>query len=96
MIFVEGLTLPIFHEDRLTQAVQEGHFIDVRPGVVNENAGLHVACGIDVAVVFPPRHAAADELAVILEVNGKELLAALQPTDLPDPILHIQPLLRRQ
>ena len=48
------------------------------------------------AVVFTARHAAADELAVILEVNGKELLAALQPTDLPDPILHIQPLLRRQ
>ena len=60
---------------------------------MDEDAGLHIARGVDVAVDAAAGHAAAGELAVVLEVDGVELLAAGDAPDLPDTVLHIAPLL---
>ena len=60
---------------------------------MDEDAGLHIARGVDVAVDAAAGHAAAGELAVILEVDGVEFLAAGDAPDLPDAVFHIAPLL---
>jgi len=45
--------------------------VDVRVGVVDEDAGLHVATGVHMAVETPPANASLGELAVVLEVLAK-------------------------
>ncbi len=61
MILVKGLVVPVRQEQGLLQGIQEGGFPDVGAGIVDEHAGLHVAVGIDVAVIPPPGNAAAQQ-----------------------------------
>ena len=49
-VIVEGLAPAVLQEERLAQAIQKALFADVRAGVVDEDAGLDVARGVDVAV----------------------------------------------
>jgi hypothetical protein len=61
--------------------------VDVGVGVVDEDAGLHVAAGVDVAEHAAAGDAAADELAVVLEVHGHDGLAALVVAHLADAVI---------
>ena len=63
---------------------------------MDEYTGLHVAVGIDVTVLFASCHAAVYELAVVLEVNGKEFFAAFHVADLTDLVEHVLSLFRTQ
>lgn len=76
MVAVEGLTLAVELEQRLLQAFQEAFFPDICAGVMDEHAGLHITCGVDMAIDPAAGHAAAGKLAVVLEVD------AIQPCDL--------------
>ena len=96
VVAVKGLPLPVQPEQRLLQALQEALVADIRAGIVDKNAGLHVARGIDVAIDAAAGYAAAGKLAVVLEVDAVELLAAGKSANFPDAILHIGALLRRQ
>ena len=96
MVAVKGLPLPIQPEQRLLQALQKALFPDIRAGIVDKHAGLHVARGIDVAVDAAAGYAAAGKLAVVLEVDAVELLAAGDAANFPDAVLHVGALLRRQ
>ncbi len=63
---------------------------------MDENARLHIAVGIDMAVIPAAGNTAAHKLPVILEVKGKQLLSALHGTDLTDPVEHICTLFHRR
>ena len=63
---------------------------------MDKDAGLHIAGRIDVAVDAPAGHAAARKLAVILEVDAVELLAAGHTADLPHTVFHVGALLGGQ
>ena len=80
----------------LLQALQKALFPDICAGIVNKHAGLHVARRIDVAVDAAAGYAAAGKLAVVLEVDAVELLAAGDAANFTDAVLHIGALLRRQ
>ena len=81
VVTVEGLTLAVFEEERLLQALEETLLTDVRARVMDKDAGLHVARGVDVAVDAPTGNAAAGELAVGEEAGvGAELLGLGQHT----------------
>ena len=58
--------------------------------------GLDVARGVDVAVELAAGDAAVRELAVVLEVDGEDLLAAGETADLAHAVLHIGTLLGRE
>ena len=62
---------------------------------MDEDAGLHVAAGVDVAVRTAAGDAAAHVLAVVLEVHGEDGLATLDGTDLADAVEHVLALLDR-
>ena len=96
MVAVEGLTLAVELEQRLLQAFQEALFPDIRAGVMDEHTGLHITRGVDMAIDPAAGHAAAGKLAVVLEVDAIQLLAAGHATDLADAVFHIRALLRRQ
>ncbi len=57
--------------------------------------GFGVAVGVDVEIVPSAGNAAAHELAVVLEVHGVDLLAALVGADLANALDHILALFRR-
>ena len=76
VVFVERLPLAIELEQRLLQALQKTLISDVGARVVDKDARLDIACGVDVAVDSAARNAAAGKLAVVLEVD------AIQPCDL--------------
>ena len=80
-------------EDGLLQALEPAVVADVHVGVVDEDTGLHVATGVDVAVDAASRDAAAHILAVVLEVHGEDGLAALDAADLADAVQHVLALL---
>ena len=73
MVAVEGLTLAVELEQRLLQAFQEALFPDIRAGVMDEHAGLHITRGVDMAIDPAAGHAAAGKLAVVLEVDAIQL-----------------------
>ena len=86
----------VFEEQRLARAVEKRLLVDVRARIVNEQAGFHVARGINMHIPFAARDAAATELAVVLEVNGKQRLAVLDVPNPADAVFHIHALFRRQ
>ena len=96
MVLVEGLTVVVSHEQRAVQNLQNRLVVDVGVGVVDEHAGLDVARGVDVAVELAAGDAAVRELAVVLEVDGEDLLAAGETADLAHTVLHIGALLGRE
>ena len=69
---------------------------DVGIRVMNEHTGLRVAVGVDVEIVPPSGDAAADILAVVLEIHRVELDVAVVRTDLTDPVDHVPALLHRR
>ena len=79
------------HKDGALQGLQQAHLPDVGVGVVDEDAGVHIAIGVDVEVAPPAGDAAAHILRVVLEVHGEEGL--LRP-ELPDAAIDRLPLLR--
>ena len=89
MVVVKGLVLVVFEEKRLAQAVKYAHIVYVRAGIVDKYAGLNVARSVYVHIPLAAGNAAADELAVILEVDGEYLLAAFKTADLAYSVLHI-------
>ena len=78
-VVVEGLALVILHEQRGSQRVEKARLPDIDVRVMREYARLHVTCSVDVQVAAPAGDAAANELAVILEVKREQglLLAHL-------------------
>ena len=61
---------------------------------MDENAGLHVACGVDVEVIPAAGNAAADIFAVVLEVHDEKGLAAFAVSGFSQPFIHMLALLR--
>lgn len=51
VVVVEGLALVVLLEQRLLQALQQALVVDVRVGVVDKDAGLNVACRVDVGIL---------------------------------------------
>lgn len=96
MVRVERLLVLIFLEQRLLQAFEEALVLDVRARIVDEDARLDIAVRIDVAVLARAGDAAADELAVVLEVDGENRFAALYAADFADAVQHVGALLRRR
>ncbi len=92
-VVVKGVVTTICLEDGLLEALEQRLLLDVDVGVVNKDAGLHVAAGVDVAIHTAAGDAAAHVLAVILEVHGKDRLAALDGADLADALEHVLALL---
>ena len=78
-IVVEGLALVILHEQRGAQRVEKTRLPDIDVRIMREHARLHVACSVDVQVAAPASDAAADKLAIVLEVKREQglLLAHL-------------------
>ena len=93
VVVVERLALAVLLKKRLLETFEEALFADVRTRVMDEHAGLDVARGVDVAVELAAGDAAACELAVILEVDGEDLLAAGETADLAHAVFHIGALL---
>ena len=96
MVLIEWLALAIELEQRLLEALEEGLLLDIGARIVNEDAGLNVARGVDVAVDPAASHAAAGKLAVVLEIDAVELFSARDPANLAHAVLHINPLLGAQ
>ena len=63
--------------------------MDVGIGVMDKYAGLYIAVWIDMTI----EPATAYKFTVILEIKGKDRLATLKGSDLPDPVVHIFTLL---
>ena len=95
MVAVKGLFPVISHEQGAFEHFQQRVILDVHVGVVDEYAGFGVAVGVDVEIVPSAGNAAAHELAVVLEVHGVDLLAALVGADLANALDHILALFRR-
>ena len=93
VVVVEGLALVVLLEQRLLQALQQALVVDVRVGVVDKDAGLHVARRVDVGILAAAGNAAVDVLAVVLEVNAEDRLAAGVAADLAHAVDHILTLL---
>lgn len=93
MVLIEGLSLCVFLEQGLGQAGEEIILIDVSTGVMNEYAGFHIAIRVNVAVVSAAGYAAADVLAIVLEVQGHEGFPCFQFPDFTNPVNHVSPLL---
>ena len=94
MVAVERLSFMVSHEKRALQHLEDRVLVDVRVREVDEHAGLRIAARVDVEVVSSARDAAADELAVVLEVHGIELDVTLRGAEIADPLDHLFPLLR--
>ena len=92
---VPRVVLAIGLEDRLLQALEQRLVLDVGVGIVDEDARLHVSPGVDVAKDAPSRYTAADILAVVLEVHGKDRLPTGNATHLADTMEHVLTLLDR-
>lgn len=89
MVAVEGLALVIFLEQGLLQAFQQALVMDVGAGVMDEYAGLHIAVGVDVSILAAAGDTAVNVLAVVLEVNAENLLAAGKAADLAYTLDHV-------
>ena len=61
---------------------------------MDEDAGLHVAVCVDVAVLLASCNAAVYELTVVLEIDRKEFLAAFHVADLTYLMEHVLALFR--
>ncbi len=96
MVAVERLALVIGHKQRALQHLEDRVVPDVGIRVMNEHTGLRVAVGVDVEIVPPSGDAAADILAVVLEIHRVELDVAVVRTDLTDPVDHVPALLHRR
>ena len=94
MVLVEGLTVVVSHEQRAVQNFQNRLVVDIGVGVVDEHAGLSITGRVDVEVVAAARNAAADELAVILEVHRVERDIASLAAQIADAVDHVLALLR--
>ena len=92
-VVVPGPVGAVLLEDGLLQALQPALLVNVGVGVVDEDAGLDVATGVHVAEHATASDAAADELAVVLEVHGHDGLAALVVADFADTVDHVLALL---
>ena len=93
MVLIEWLPFGVFLEQGLGQAGKKIIFIDICAGVMDKYTGLHIAVRIDMAIVPAAGYAAADVLAIILEVQGHEGFARFQFPDFTNPVNHIGPLL---
>lgn len=67
--------------------------MDVGIGVMDKYAGLYIAVWIDMTIEPATGNTAAYKFTVILEIKGKDRLATLKGSDLPDPVVHIFTLL---
>ena len=92
-VVVEGVVTAIRLENRLLEALEQRLLLDVGVGIVDKDAGLHVAARVDVAIHAAAGDAAADVLAVVLEVHGEDRLAAGDAADLANALEHIGALL---
>ena len=61
---------------------------------MNEYTWLYIAVGIDVEVTLNARFSAVYKFAVVLEVDGKQLFAALNTKDFTNFMIHVLSLLR--
>lgn len=95
MIAVEWLIIPVCHKQGLPERIQQRDFPDIRAGIMDEYARLHIAVGIDMAIVPSACNAAAYKLSIILEVHGIDWLAAFHCPDFPYPVVHVLSLLLR-
>ena len=93
MVVVERLALVIFLEQGLLQALQQALVVDVGVGVVDKDAGLHIAGRVDVGVLTAAGNATVDVLAIVLEVDAEDGLAAGVAADLAYTVDHIFTLL---
>ena len=96
MVAVERLSIAVCLEQRLLQCFDQGNFVDVGAGVMDENTRLHIAVCIDMAVVSSSCDTASDELTVVLEIHNKDLFVALIGTDLTQSVIDIFSLLNRR
>lgn len=93
MVVVERLAFGIFLEERLLQAFEQALLVDVGAGIMDKYARFDVAVRVDMAVVAAAGDAAVDVLAVVLEVDGKNRLAAFGAADFTDAANHVGALL---
>lgn len=84
MVVVERLAFGIFLEERLLQAFEQALLVDVGAGIMDKDARFDVAVRVDMAVVAAAGDATVDVLAVVLEVDGKNRLAAFGAADFTD------------
>ena len=95
-VVVERLSFLVCHKQRLLQTFEQGLFLDVGAGIVDEDTRFHIAVGVDMAVTFAACHAAVHKFTVVLEVDGEQFLAALDPADISDLVIHVFSLFRTQ
>ena len=62
--------------------------MDVGVGVVDKDARLHIAGGVDVGILATAGNAAVDVLAIVLEVDAEDGLAAGVAADLAYTVDH--------
>ena len=93
VVVVEGLALVVFLEQGLLQALEQALVMDIGVGVVDKDAGLHIAGRVDMGILAAAGNAAVNVLAVILEVDAEDRLAAGKAADLTDAVDHVLALL---
>ena len=81
-VVVERHVIMVSHKERTLQAFQQRFFSDVRIGIVDKDARIHITVGIDVKIPFSAGNAAFYKFRVILEIHGEKRLRC--PV-LPDP-----------
>ena len=92
-ILVKWLAVVISHKDRRMQNLQQLLFFDVGIGIVDEYARLRISVCVDMEVVPATSDTAAHIFAVVLEVKAEQTFAADHISDLPDAMIHKDPLL---
>ena len=88
-VVVEGLAVVIGAEEGGAQGFQQGLLADVGVRVVDEDAGVTVAVGVDVQVAATAGDTSADKLAVVLEVENEHGFSALARSDFTNPVVHV-------
>ena len=67
--------------------------MDVGIGIMDKYTGFNISVWIDMTIEPATGNTAAYKFSVILEIKGKDRLATLKGSDLPDPVVHIFTLL---
>ena len=91
-VLIEGLPVMVCLKQRRAHGFQQSLLPDVGIRIVDENAGVHIAIGVDVHIAAAPGNAAAHKLSIVLEVHGEQRLAG---TVVADTVIDRLPLLRR-
>ncbi|MPN18713.1 hypothetical protein SDC9_166076 [bioreactor metagenome] len=63
-------------------------------GIMDKDAWLRIAIGINMKIISPPGNTTANILSVVLKIHGKNSLSMAHISNLPHTVIHKLPLFR--